>query len=261
MTSRHRPKPSFTNVVVAVCLFVVLGGSSFAAPARNAVKTLITGKDIKDGSVTTKDVRDASLLADDFKSGQLPRGAPGASGVNGAAGAAGAPGGTGAPGAPGQDGHDGAPGTAGPTGPTGAPGAPGQDGQGGSPDTPAEILAKLAEVDGADSGLDADSLDGVDAKAFARLGGVINSDGTVSQGTGFTVTHPSDGEYQVSFPTGTLSNAACPPIVVAIPFSGIVRNPQLSGRGCSGLGAGNFTIKMLDNNGVAHDAPFLFIAM
>ena len=40
-----------------------------------------------------------------------------------------------------------------------------------------------------------------------------------------------------------------------------LRHPQLSGRGCSGLGAGNFTIKMLDNDGVAHDTPFLFIAM
>ena len=106
----------------------------------------------------------------------------------------------------------------------------------------------------------ADQLDGKDSKDFARLGGVVNGDGSIVQGTGFTVTHPNDGEYQVSFPNGTLG-VNCPPIVTAMPFAGIVRHPQLSGRTCSGLGSGNFTIKMLDNDGVAHDTPFLFIAM
>ena len=106
----------------------------------------------------------------------------------------------------------------------------------------------------------ADQLDGKDSRDFARLGGVINGDGSISQGTGFTVTHAGDGEYQVSFPNGTLG-VNCPPIVTAMPFAGIVRHPQLSGRTCSGLGSGNFTIKMLDNDGVAHDTPFLFIAM
>ncbi len=122
----------------------------------------------------------------------------------------------------------------------------------------------LTGADVLESGLgtvpDADVLDGKDSKDFARLGGLINGDGTISQGTGFTVTHPNDGEYQVQFPSGTLG-VTCPPIVTATPFAGIVRHPQLSGRGCSGLGAGNFTIKMLDNDGVAHDTPFLFIAM
>jgi hypothetical protein len=108
---------------------------------------------------------------------------------------------------------------------------------------------------------DSDLLDGRDSKSFARLGGVVNGDGSVSQGTGFTVSHPNDGEYQVSFPSGTLSSSVCPPIVTVTVFAGIVRHPQLSGRGCSGLGAGNFTVKLLDNDGVAHDTPFLFIAM
>ena len=107
----------------------------------------------------------------------------------------------------------------------------------------------------------ADTLDGMDSKDFARLGGVVNGDGSILQGSGFTVSHPSDGEYQVSFPSGTLSNANCPPVATAVPFAGIVRHPQMSGRSCSGLGAGSFTIKMLDNDGVAHDTPFLFMAM
>jgi hypothetical protein len=107
----------------------------------------------------------------------------------------------------------------------------------------------------------ADTLDGIDSKGFARLGGVINGDGTIVQGTGFTVSRLNDGEYQVSFPAGTLSNSMCPPVVTVTPFAGIVRHPQLSGRSCSGLGAGSFTVKLLDNDAVAHDTPFLFIAM
>jgi hypothetical protein len=108
---------------------------------------------------------------------------------------------------------------------------------------------------------DSELLGGRDPKSFARLGGVINGDGSVLQGTGFTVSRLNDGEYQVSFPAGTLSNALCPPVVTAITFSGLVRNPQLSSRSCSGFGAGSFTIKTLDGDGVAHDTPFLFIAM
>jgi len=109
--------------------------------------------------------------------------------------------------------------------------------------------------------VDSELLDGKDSKDFARLGGLVNGDGTVLQGTGYTVSRLSDGEYQVTFPQGTLSNAMCPPVVVAIPFSGLVRHPQLSARACSGLGAGSFTLKLLDNDGVAHDTPFLFLAM
>lgn len=108
---------------------------------------------------------------------------------------------------------------------------------------------------------DADTLDGKDSKDFARLGGVVAGDGSILQGSGFTVSRVGDGEYQVSFPNGTLSNANCPPVATAIPFSGIVRHPQMSGRGCSGLGAGSFTIRMLDSDGIAHDTPFLFMAM
>jgi len=47
---------------------------------------------------------------------------------------------------------------------TGQQGPPGVDG---SPDTPAQILAKLVTVDGAGSGLDADTLDGLDSLYFA----------------------------------------------------------------------------------------------
>lgn len=56
---------------------------------------------------------------------------------------------------------------AGPVGPPGPEGPVGPQGEPGSPDTPADILAKLVTVDGVDSGLDADMLDGQHASYFA----------------------------------------------------------------------------------------------
>lgn len=53
----------------------------------------------------------------------------------------------------------------GPVGATGPPGAPGAPGSG-SADTAAQILAKLVTVDGSGSGLDADTLDGLDSSGF-----------------------------------------------------------------------------------------------
>ena len=109
---------------------------------RDGAKRLITGKQVKDSSLTTKDIKNASLLSKDFKAGQL---------------------------------------RAGTNGPTGPKGDPGQDG---SPDTGADILTKLSGVDGAGSGLDANTLDGITSRGFARLGGVVNGDGSIVQGTG-----------------------------------------------------------------------------
>ena len=74
MASKLRPKLSYANVVATACLFVVLGGSSVAAPVRDGAKRLITGKQVKDSSLTTKDIKNASLLSKDFKAGQIPPG-------------------------------------------------------------------------------------------------------------------------------------------------------------------------------------------
>jgi hypothetical protein len=70
--------PSPAVVISMIALFVALGGTSYAALARN--------------SVTTIQVKDRSLLAKDFRSGQLPRGATGPAGAAGPAGPAGAAG-------------------------------------------------------------------------------------------------------------------------------------------------------------------------
>jgi type VI protein secretion system component Hcp len=76
---------TYANVVSTVCLFVVLGGSAYAAAS-------ITGRDVKNGSLTGTDIKDHSLHARDFAPGELPRGPIGPKGDPGPAGAQGDPG-------------------------------------------------------------------------------------------------------------------------------------------------------------------------
>jgi hypothetical protein len=109
--------------------------------------------------------------------------------------------------------------------------------------------------------LNADQLDGFDATAFARFSGLILGDGTISSGTGFSVSHVSEGEYQISFPDGSLSSNACPPVAVAIPFSGLLRHVLVAGRSCSGSGGGSVTLIVVDADAVAHDTPLLWFAI
>lgn len=82
-----------------------------------------------------------------------PTGLRGPAGVNGA---------DGAQGPQGERGVDGA------VGPRGPPGQDGAVGAAGSPDTPAQVLGKLVQVDGADSTLESDLIDGLDSLQFMR---------------------------------------------------------------------------------------------
>ena len=111
-------RPSHAVIVAYLSLFVALGGSSYAAikvTGKNVKDSSLTGKDLKNNSVTgadvkglgTGDVIDGALLASDFKSGQLPAGAPGPKGNNGDPGT---PGTQGDPGTPGTQGVQGVPG-------------------------------------------------------------------------------------------------------------------------------------------------------
>ena len=74
----------------------------------------------------------------------------------------------------GPAGPQGLQGPAGPAGPQGPQGPAGQAGQAGavgangSPDTPQDVLAKLVQVDGSGSALDADRLDGLNSGDFVR---------------------------------------------------------------------------------------------
>jgi hypothetical protein len=66
---------TYANVVSSICLFVVLGGAAYAATALPG--NSVGPKQLRDNAVSSPKVKDRSLLAKDFKTGQLPRGAPG----------------------------------------------------------------------------------------------------------------------------------------------------------------------------------------
>ena len=97
-----------------------------------------------------------------------PAGPAGAAGVAGIQGPQGPVGPVGPAGAQGIQGLAGPVGPQGVAGPAGAAGAAGAAGLNGSPDTPAQVMAKLIQVDGAGSTLDADVLDGLNSTAFLR---------------------------------------------------------------------------------------------
>ncbi len=127
-----------------IAIFIALSGSAVAATvASNSV----TSRSIKNGGVKLNDLAvnsvDGSKVVDDSLTGAdiLESSLTGAVGLQGP---------TGPPGAQGD------PGPAGPTGPAG------------SPDTGEQILGKLVSVDGNDSGLDADQLDGLSSGLFVQ---------------------------------------------------------------------------------------------
>jgi hypothetical protein len=100
---RLRLRTGGSHVIAATALFVALGTSAYAG-------TLITGKNVKDGSLTGRDIKAASLTSREIKAGSLtrndfragemragepgPKGAPGPGGPKGDAGPAGPAGAT-----------------------------------------------------------------------------------------------------------------------------------------------------------------------
>jgi hypothetical protein len=106
MLARLRPRLTFANVVSVMALFVALGGSATAAvliTGKQVKNGSLTGTDLKNNSVGSVDVKDGDLLAKDFKAGQLVAGAPGPQGPQGPKGEAGAAGAKGNTGAAGSD--------------------------------------------------------------------------------------------------------------------------------------------------------------
>ena len=90
-------RPSGSMVVAIVAIVMSTAGSAAAAG-------LITGSEIKNGTITSKNIRGHSLLAKDFKPGQLPTGTRGLTGATGPSGPAGPAGPSGPAGAAGRDG-------------------------------------------------------------------------------------------------------------------------------------------------------------
>jgi Collagen triple helix repeat (20 copies) len=109
---------NYSNVVSTLCLFIVLGGSAYAA-------TTITSKQVRNNTLTSADIKNRSLRAIDFKRGVLPQATTPRDGTPGV------PGAPGQPGADGQRGADGQPGAQGPQGDPGSKGDKGDQGDAG----------------------------------------------------------------------------------------------------------------------------------
>ena len=93
----HRSSRTAVAVVIAALALMLAGGAGATAAF------MITGKQIKDGTVTSKDVENRSLRVKDFRPATRkkltgPRGVAGPAGANGATGATGLPGLPGVPG-------------------------------------------------------------------------------------------------------------------------------------------------------------------
>ena len=131
-------KARFRSRWSALLLFVL--GAAIATAATATAASLVTSKQIKNGTITKKDLSPA--LRARLK----------------------------AAGAVGPQGPAGAPGAEGSRGPVGEAGKDGLDGANGSPDTAAQVRDKLLTVDGADSGIDADKIDGKSSADLASVG-------------------------------------------------------------------------------------------
>ena len=140
MLGKVRPRrPSAAMVVAFLALCVALSGTAVGESAVTSAQKLITGKQIKNRSVTGVDIKSNSVTSGAIKNQSLLR-------------------------ADFKLGEL-------PIGPAGAKGDKGDPGANGSPDSPQQVLAKLEQVDGSGSGLDADTVDGTDATVLPRIVG------------------------------------------------------------------------------------------
>jgi hypothetical protein len=127
-----RYRPSSATVIACLALSIALGGTASAA-------VLITGKQVKDGSVSARDITNQSLTGLDVKDRSLtpldfngslegPAGPAGSNGLKGDTGPVGPGGAAGPQGPKGDKGEQGPAGPSGPAGPVGPAGARGPSG-------------------------------------------------------------------------------------------------------------------------------------
>ncbi len=108
MRNGIRSRLTYANVMATIAVFVALGGTSYAAftvTGKTVKDASLTGKDLKNESVKSADV--SGLTSRDFAAGQLPAGARGPKGDAGPQGPAGPAGADGAAGAKGEKGDRG----------------------------------------------------------------------------------------------------------------------------------------------------------
>lgn len=92
------------------------------------------------------------------------------------------------------------------------------------------------------------------------IAGIVNVDGTISSGSGFTVLHPSTGEYVISFPAGTWNADTSPAITVTpVAFFNVFAVATISP---ASDGGATITIDESGSAGLAtpSDGSFTFIA-
>jgi len=87
MLNKLRPRSAY-DVMAALSLFIVLGGTSYAVASgsidsREIKNNSIRGKDIRNGTIASGDVRNNSLVPNDFRGGALPAGPQGPAGATG----------------------------------------------------------------------------------------------------------------------------------------------------------------------------------
>jgi hypothetical protein len=85
---------TYANIVSSICLFILLGGSAYAA-------TKITGKQVRNNSLSGADIRNGTVRAADLQRGLLGTAGQGPRGERGPQGERGLPGEPGAKGDPG----------------------------------------------------------------------------------------------------------------------------------------------------------------
>ena len=181
------------------------------------------------------------------------KGATGATGPTGAAGVTGATGAQGVTGATGPAGATGGQGPTGPEGPTGAAGSTGSQGVAGA--------TGLTGPTGETGSTGRQGSTGPQGPGVKTIAGIVQSDGSVTAGSAFTVSHPSTGEYVITFPPGTWSSL---PVMTVTPFgiNGAVVAPVDFSEVGLGSGEAIFTIRL--SSSVPADTPqdnaFQFIA-
>ncbi|MDJ0903195.1 MAG: hypothetical protein QNJ55_30795 [Xenococcus sp. MO_188.B8] len=94
--------------------------------------------------------------------------------------------------------------------------------------------------------------------ATMRIWGVVNSDGTVNSGGGFSINHQGDGEYIISFSTAF---SGIPAIVGNQVLFGRPNQNPLDGLVFPFLDSGSATVLTSNANGAKVDRSFAFIAI
>jgi hypothetical protein len=231
--------------MLMTALVALLGLSGTAV----AAKRLITGTDIKNGSITTVDL--AKSAHDDLKGARGNKGEIGVTGGKGLTGKTGARGGKGAGGA------NGGQGVAGTNGAQGIPGANGLNGiQGAQGPVGNRGDVGTAGTNGATGATGATGAAGVGTQGVpgtpaVRYFAAVSSTGTVSRSNGVLSASGTSGVYDVT--TAATDLAAC----VATAQAGIDADGIAGSAVAVPINNGHVTVKTWDSVGTATNESFV----